>query len=252
MALLRIVASSLAAAVLGVIGCSTGKSAPTCAIVEPSAYDRSCANDSDCVAVFEQQGCCPGAALSRTANAQYSADVAKASAGCPETGCAVSCGIQAGPCCRNGVCELGPSVCPLPGPAVDAGAEASVDASDAASCATIDEACARDAGSDYRCIRDWQTAEKASTWCSAGAPGALGASVGVYTSCDGFDIVAVGYADTSTIYYYGASTQALVGIEGRGNGGSRCIGGVSPDVPLTDCFDGAPPASVCQSDAASE
>jgi hypothetical protein len=72
-----------------------------------SNYDRSCKVDSDCVAVLEQDFCCPSAAIDIDAQSQYMADFDKASAACDAMGCAVSCPITGAPCCRDGMCGLG-------------------------------------------------------------------------------------------------------------------------------------------------
>jgi len=73
--------------------------------------------------------------------------------------------------------------------------------------------------------------------------------VGIYSGCAGYDIVAVGGADTSTFYYYDPQTGDLVGIEGQSLSGTGCIAGQTPDVLLTDSVAGAPPMdATCESD----
>jgi hypothetical protein len=97
-------------------------------IILASNYDQSCMTDSDCVWVAEGNFCYPGvtncgtATISKTANAQYQADVAKTrSASCYAPG---SCGANFGPCCVNGMCQVG-SACgtSVTSAAADASAE---------------------------------------------------------------------------------------------------------------------------------
>jgi hypothetical protein len=78
-------------------------------LIQASNYDQSCQTDSDCVAVAEGNFCyagapnCPSAAISKSAYAQYQADVAKTNAAICEA--ASSCVAEFGPCCQNGVCQ---------------------------------------------------------------------------------------------------------------------------------------------------
>lgn len=136
----------------------------------------------------------------------------------------------------------------------DADAAASEGSPDAGSCrSTVDAYCASDASSclGCRCVPDWSTAKSPSQWCPSSTAGSN--RVFVYSQCDGFNLVVVGYADTSTFYYYDPVTLKLVRVENHGNGGSLCVAGqAGPVVPLTDCLDGASPTSICASDAAAD
>ena len=116
---------------------------------------------------------------------------------------------------------------------------------DAARCPSVAQACADAAIADIGCATTWSTAEQPSTWC----PKVPYVTVFRATHCDGFDIVALGSADTSSFYYYDLQSGALVGIEGHGLGGTTCVAGVQPDVPLTDCYEaGAVVTVTCQAD----
>jgi hypothetical protein len=135
----------------------------------------------------------------------------------------------------------------------DADAAASEDGPDAGSCPeTIDTYCAADASScaGCRCVPDWSTAKDPSQWCLPSTPSDR---VFVYPQCDGFNLVVVGYADTSTFYYYDPMTLRLVRVEDHGIGGALCVAGQAGSVvPLTDCLDGAAPTSVCTGDATAD
>ena len=124
--------------------------------------------------------------------------------------------------------------------------DASADRSaDAASCPSVAQICADAGSADVGCGTTWSTAEQPSTW------GPKDPYVRVFraTHCDGFNIVVLGSADTSSFYYYDLQSGALVGIEGRGPGGAACLAGVSPDVPLTDCYEaGAVVTVTCEAD----
>jgi hypothetical protein len=98
-------------------------------IILASDYDQSCMTDSDCIWVAEGNFCYPGvtncgtATISKSANAQYQADVAKTrAASCYAPG---SCGGNFGPCCVNGMCQVGIHCSNL---ASDASAQTSSDA----------------------------------------------------------------------------------------------------------------------------
>ncbi len=85
-------------------------------LIQASSYDQSCKTDTDCVWVAEGDFCrpgagnCPNAAISKSANAQYQADVAKTrAASCYAPG---NCGAESGPCCIAGQCQVG-SQCPF-------------------------------------------------------------------------------------------------------------------------------------------
>lgn len=96
------------------------------------------------------------------------------------------------------------------------------------------------------CFADWTTAQKnARSYCTGLQ------RVYLYPQCDGFNLIVVGYVDTSTFFYYDPSSLALVRVEGHGNAANRCIAGTPGTiVPLTDCFDGAvPPTSLCEAEA---
>ena len=93
-------------------------------IVEAASYDRSCAVDSDCVAIGEGNACepcaldCPNAAIARSALWHYQSEVGAAVApGVRLIGCAVSCALPPVACCVEGVCR-GPRACSM-----DAGTE---------------------------------------------------------------------------------------------------------------------------------
>src|SRR5580692_5594444 len=101
-------------------------------IILASDYDQSCMTDSDCIWVAEGNFCYPGltncgtATISKSANAQYQADVAKTrAASCYAPG---NCGADFGPCCVSGMCQVGSQCGNLAGDAsADTGA-AAVDA----------------------------------------------------------------------------------------------------------------------------
>jgi hypothetical protein len=102
-------------------------------IIQASNYDQSCATDTDCIGVAEGNFCypgatnCPTATISKSANAQYQADVAKTrAASCYAPG---SCGGDFGPCCVGGMCRVGSQCGNLVGDAsADTGADAATDA----------------------------------------------------------------------------------------------------------------------------
>ncbi len=99
--------------------CAGGGQRPVLA----SNYDQSCATDTDCIAIAEWDGCfplgnCPTAAISKSADAQYQSDVAKAP--CFETS---GCVATFGPCCRNGACAMN-EACGSPADTLPACAEA--------------------------------------------------------------------------------------------------------------------------------
>ena len=67
-------------------------------------------------------GNCSNAAIGMNAYAQYQADVAKTrAASCYAPG---NCGLEFGPCCIGGTCQMG-SQCPGPGPTCALGAACS-------------------------------------------------------------------------------------------------------------------------------
>jgi hypothetical protein len=116
---------------------------------------------------------------------------------------------------------------------------------DAATCPSVARECADAAAADPGCGMTWSTAQQPSTWC----PKFPYARVLTASHCDGFDIVVLGATDTSSFYYFDLQTGALVGIEGHGNGGARCVAGQAPDVPLTDCYDDGGVVTVtCEAD----
>jgi hypothetical protein len=86
--------------------------------------------------------------------------------------------------------EAGPASCASVAQACapNAGVSTSVAAvtSDAGlgSCPGIDQACARDGGALYHCVLDWASAQRPSTWCTK--PNEF---VSIYPDCDGYDIV---------------------------------------------------------------
>ncbi len=212
-------------------------------IIQASNYDQSRATDADCVFVAEGNFCYPGAtncanaAISKSAHAQYQADVAKTrAASCYAPG---NCGAEFGPCCVSGMCQVGKQCGNL---ASDASAETSADA---ATCPSVARECADAASADLGCATTWSTAQQPSTWC----PKVPYARVFTAPHCDGFDIVVLGATDTSSFYYYDLQTGALVGIEGHGNNGTLCIAGQAPNVPLTDCYDAGGVVTVsCEAD----
>jgi len=80
-------------------------------IILASNYDQSCQADSDCVAAAEGNFCiagagnCPSSAINKSAYSQFQADVAKTNASICRA--VSSCGAEFGPCCRNGLCQMG-------------------------------------------------------------------------------------------------------------------------------------------------
>jgi hypothetical protein len=102
-------------------------------LIQASNYDRSCAVDTDCIAVGEGNFCvvgagdCPTAAISKSAYARYKADVAKTNAAFCRAISSCGSGVP-GPCCRNGSCQVG-AQCPGIGPS-DAGSDAGDTGSD--------------------------------------------------------------------------------------------------------------------------
>jgi hypothetical protein len=105
-------------------------------IILASTYDQSCTTDSDCIWVAEGNFCYPGetncttATISKSASAQYQADVAKTrAASCYAPG---NCGGDFGPCCVSGMCQVGSQCGNLAGDAsAETGADAATDAASA-------------------------------------------------------------------------------------------------------------------------
>jgi hypothetical protein len=132
-------------------------------------------------------------------------------------------------------------------------APAGPDASGELSCReTIDAFCATAASciDDCPCVPDWPTAKnEARGRCTGGGWD----RVFVYPQCDGYNLIVIGYTDTSTFHYYDPVTLKLVRVEDHGIGGSTCVAGQpGPVVPLTDCLDGASPISICDVDASGD
>jgi hypothetical protein len=104
-------------------GC-TGGDAKNCSNISASSYDHSCKIDSDCIEFSGPNDCCPSAAISAAAQAQYMSDFA----GCGRAGCTAAC-TNRGPCCISGVCEFGTvDECRAPPSVEDAGADAAASA----------------------------------------------------------------------------------------------------------------------------
>jgi hypothetical protein len=105
-----------------------------------SNYDRSCAVDTDCVAIAEGNVCDPcvfdgmlNAAINAGAMAKYSSDIAGTpgaagigGAGCSTGGGTVSGNSNWGPFCCSGRCHVG-SPCPNTAAAMDASADVAAD-----------------------------------------------------------------------------------------------------------------------------
>lgn len=96
--------------VFGQAAASTSCDDPDADTIQASNYDLSCAADSDCIAVAVGDFCqpnagCPNATISKAAQVQYQADVAKTYAG---RSCIAesSCGSSGTPCCRQGTCQI--------------------------------------------------------------------------------------------------------------------------------------------------
>jgi hypothetical protein len=110
----------------GLVEAATGDANPQ--IVQASAYDQSCAMDTDCVSVTVGNIChpsasqCPNAAISKSAYPQYQADADKALTYCDDP---FDCGFVAPACCVGGKCQVG-SQCADPVPA-DAAADTGAD-----------------------------------------------------------------------------------------------------------------------------
>ena len=85
--------------------------------IEASNYDQSCTSDSDCAIVAEGDFCvpgantCPMATINKSSLARYKADVAKTQAAV--CGALASCPSGSGPCCHDGMCQIGIG-CPTP------------------------------------------------------------------------------------------------------------------------------------------
>jgi hypothetical protein len=87
--------------------------------IKASNYDQSCTTASDCVAIGEGNAClqctvaCPTAAISKSAQASYAADIAKVPG--RNDGSEVFCGCPAAfsPCCVAGQCHAD-SQCSMP------------------------------------------------------------------------------------------------------------------------------------------
>ena len=111
-------------------------------LILASNYDQSCQTDSDCVAVAEGNFCnaqvpfSATATISKSAMAQYQADVARTVARTKMSICRgnFSGPFLTGPCCRNGMCQM--DNCPLFGIVGDVAMDAAADASDAADAAS--------------------------------------------------------------------------------------------------------------------
>ena len=96
--------------------------------IQASNYDRSCAVDSDCVAVAEGDVCtpcgvgCKNAAIIVAARAQYKMDVDRAVAAtlAATNQCQTTCFYSRYPCCVSGQC-VADGGCTRPIPGFDAG-----------------------------------------------------------------------------------------------------------------------------------
>jgi len=118
----------------------------------------------------------------------------------------------------------------------DASSDAQPDASsDAQSCTDLDVYCGT------RCVQDWATAQKPSTWCTTDGGTANNESVYIVTGCDGLDFVYLVGTDNGTYYYYSSQTGQLVGV-GNAVGspsGNFCRAGATPQFPAgLQCGDG--------------
>jgi hypothetical protein len=78
----------------------------TCATIEASHYDQSCATDTDCLAVYQGSLCsncfCPNAAISQTALPAYQSNFAASG---PHPGIC-DCPLIHSPVCSAGACTL--------------------------------------------------------------------------------------------------------------------------------------------------
>jgi hypothetical protein len=100
-------------------------------------------------------------------------------------------------------------------------------------CPSVDAYCARQS---EKCVRDWATAQLATTWCTDDAGALPYDSVNLRPDCSGFDFVLTTGTDTGVVYIYEAGSGSLVGIASEGNGNS-CIAGDVPALLLgQECY----------------
>lgn len=132
---------------------------------------------------------------------------------------------------------------------VDAGSadsvrETTVDASPVVVCPSIDEACAREAGAFYHCVRDWATAQLPSTWCAD-----ANSIVSIHSDCGGYDIVEESpqASDVATDYYYSLTSGMLVGVElySFNVGAASCLAVSVNAISVADCAGSKPAVSLC-------
>jgi hypothetical protein len=148
--------------------------------------------------------------------------------GCPS---GTMCHPESG-CCTAGGCSAPSfSVCV---PAADASSQ---DPGDAASCPSIQSACAATPtffNNNGNCPPTWTEAQKLATWCPWSA-------LRIIQGCNGYNIVSLGGVDTSTNFFYDPQSGQLVGISETGEVNSSrflCIGGQPPATSL-ECADAA-------------
>jgi hypothetical protein len=121
---------------------------------------------------------------------------------------------------------------------------------DAAACAPVDAVCPADGGAGFWwdagplgffCVPTWSEAQNRSLWCAQGP----GWQTSIVPSCNGFNLVVVGGADTSYFFEYDTTTGALVGVEYHSLGGITCVAGRPSGITLAGCIDGAVPEIDC-------
>jgi len=124
-------------------------------LIQASNYDQSCTTNSDCIAVGEGNACyvceieCTSAAINKSAESQYKADVAKTPAA--EGGALCGCPAEFGPCCRGGTCHADLQ-CQNPLPVADAAADTGADAATDGGGSTDADACAPSGGCTAACV----------------------------------------------------------------------------------------------------
>lgn len=96
-------------------------------------------------------------------------------------------------------------------------------------CPTLDAYCG---DHPKECVRDWATAQLATTWCSFDAGEVPYDSINLRVDCSGFNFVFATATDTGVVYIYDAATGGLLGIGGESFGGNRCLAGDATPLSL--------------------
>jgi len=109
-------------------------------------------------------------------------------------------------------------------------------------CRSLDAFCSRDGSVDV-CVRTWQAAQSPSKYCRSAND-----AVFLFPNCEGFNVVRREEINFPEIYFYDASSSALVGVV-IGGSGWTCYGKPGPILGFpVECLDG-PAVSICKADA---